>query len=67
MRNDFKVGQTWLSRDSSEKFTIINITNETKGHPVIALNENKKFVAFTRDGYFIDEQFPSPSDLKERL
>lgn len=60
-----RVGDTWLTR-SGDHFAIISVSTAGE-HPVLAIDNKKRMAKFTREGYFVSEQFPNPNDLVERM
>lgn len=58
------VGEVWLTR-KGERFTILSV-GVSSDMPVLAINDNKKILSFTREGYFIGKQFPNSLDLIQR-
>lgn len=61
------VGQQYLSRDRTREYTIISVTGTAKGMPVMAIDQNKIILTFTKEGYFISPEFPNPLDLDHLL
>ena len=66
MMNNPRPGETWVSR-SGEKFTIFDIRSEGEEHPMMALDDKKRFVQFTRNGRYVNDKFEHKLDLIKKL
>lgn len=59
------LGETWID-GNNQKFTVIKYINNPD-RPLLAIDSKKRIQSFTREGFFIGKEWPSKSDLKEKV